>query len=137
MVLAIFSDMQIDENLSMAEFGNYSCSEDQKVVARRRWITMHNMIKAEYAELGVRLYGKPLNAPHILFWNLRKTDGFPTLSTEMGCSMMSGFDPTILNMFCEMGMEALREMTPYKTLLKLLSNERYDPLETVIRSTFV
>jgi hypothetical protein len=137
MVLAIFSDMQIDANLSMAEFGGYNCSEEQKVTARRRWITMHNLIKAEYAELGVRLYGKPLNAPHILFWNLRKTDGFPTLSTELGCSMMSGFDPTILNMFCEMGMEALREMTPYNMLFKLLSNKRYDPLESIARASFV
>jgi hypothetical protein len=48
--------------------------------------------------------------------------------------MMSGFDPTILNMFCEFGVQALREMTPYKNLLKLLENERYNPLEEIIRS---
>jgi hypothetical protein len=46
--------------------------------------------------------------------------------------MMSGYDPTILNMFCEMGMDALKEMTPYKTLLKLLDNPRYLPMEMII-----
>ena len=42
---------------------------------------------------------------------------------------MSVFDPAILNMFCEMGMEALRDLTPYSTLVRLLSSERYAPLE--------
>jgi len=137
MILAVFSDMQIDDNLHvMATPGanNYNPTETQKFHARGKWATMHEQIKTKYAEVGMRLYGQPLNLPHILFWNLRKTNGFPTLSTEAGCSMMSGYDPTILNMFCETGMEALKEMTPYKTLLKILDNPRYLPMETVIRS---
>jgi hypothetical protein len=140
MILAVFSDMQIDDNLHvMATPGaqGYGYTETQKLQARGKWATMHEQIKTKYAEVGMRLYGQPLNPPHILFWNLRKTTGFPTLSTEAGCSMMSGFDPTILNMFCEMGMEALNDMTPYKTLLKLLDNPRYLPMETVIRSALV
>jgi hypothetical protein len=46
--------------------------------------------------------------------------------------MMSGFDPTVLNMFCELGIEALRDMTPYKNLMKQLENERYKVLEQLI-----
>jgi hypothetical protein len=80
------------------------------------------------------MYGEPLKAPHILFWNLRSTSGFPTLSTEAGCSMMSGFDPTILNMFCELGMDALKDLTPYNGLLKTLTNDRYIPLELALRT---
>jgi len=131
MILAIFSDMQIDDNLNVMMNGgsSYSCDEEQKMSNRGKWATMFEQIKTKYAEVGMRLYGRPLNPPHILFWNLRNTGGFPTLSTEAGCSMMSGFDPTILNMFCELGMDALKEMTPYKTLLKLLDNPRYLPLE--------
>ena len=133
MILAIFSDMQIDDNLHMASSGN-SCNpnEEQKKVARSRWATMFELIKRKYAETGMRLYGEPLKPPHILFWNLRSTNGFPTLSTEAGCSMMSGFDPTILNMFCELGIDALRNMTPYKNLMKQLENERYTVLEQLI-----
>ena len=133
MVLAIFSDMQIDDNLSEMNGTGYNPNQLQKAAARGKWDTMFQQIKQKYADVGMRLYGQPLNPPHILFWNLRKTHGFPTLSTEVGCSMMSGYDPTILNMFCEVGMEALKDMTPYNCLMKLLSNERYLPLENVIR----
>jgi hypothetical protein len=130
MVLAIFSDMQIDDCLCFQPgSSNYSHTEAQAVAARGKWSTMHEQIKARYAEVGMRMYGQPLKAPHILFWNLRSTDGFPTMSTEAGCSMMSGFDPTILNMFCELGMDALKGLTPYNMLLKQLDNPRYEPLE--------
>jgi hypothetical protein len=136
MILAIFSDMQIDDNLSCMNGGSYGPNDSQKIEARGKWATMHEQIKAKYAEVGMRLYGRPLSPPHILFWNLRQTNGFPTLSTEAGCSMMSGYDPTVLNMFCEIGMQALREMTPYKMLAKLLDNVRYLPMEKAIREYF-
>jgi hypothetical protein len=137
MILAIFSDMQIDDNLHMMNGAhNYGPTETQKVAARGKWATMFQQIKTKYSETGMRMYGQPLNPPHILFWNLRNTDGFPTLSTEAGCSMMSGYDPTVLNMFCEKGLSALRELTPYKNLLTKLDNERYLPLETIICRSF-
>jgi hypothetical protein len=134
MILAVFSDMQIDDNLHvMAGAKNYTPNEMQKIEARGKWATMHEQIKQKYAQTGTRMYGRPFNPPHILFWNLRKTNGFPTLSSEAGCSMMSGFDPTILNMFCEMGMESLKDFTPYQMLLKQLESDRYYPLEKSIR----
>jgi hypothetical protein len=135
MILAIFSDMQIDDNLHVmtSDAMHYIHTDEDRAKARGKWAIMHEQIKKKYADVGMRLYGQPLNPPHILFWNLRKTNGFPTLSTEAGCSMMSGFDPTILNMFCELGMEALREMTPYKNLIKTLENVRYLPLERAIQ----
>jgi hypothetical protein len=136
MILAILSDMQIDDNLSCMNGGSYNPIESQKIAARNKWATMHEQIKQKYADAGMRMYGVPLNPPHILFWNLRKTEGFPVMTTEAGCSMMSGFDPTILNMFCELGMEALNDMTPYKTLLKLLDNHRYLPMERIADNAF-
>ena len=132
MILAIFSDMQIDDNLSVMNGGQYGATDSQKAAARGKWATMFEQIKSKYAEVGMRMYGVPLNPPHILFWNLRNTSGFPTLSTEAGCSMMSGYDPTILNMFCELGMEALKGLTPYNMLMKQLDNPRYVPLEKFI-----
>jgi hypothetical protein len=138
MVLAIFSDMQIDDCLCVQPGAtSYTHTKEQAVAARGKWATMHEQIKQKYAEVGMRYYGEPLKPPHILFWNLRKTEGFPTLSTEAGCSMMSGFDPTVLNEFCEMGVEALRDMTPYKNFVKKLSNERYVPLDIVARQHFI
>ena len=134
MILAIFSDMQIDDNLSLMSGGQYGSTASHKTAARAKWATMFVYIKDKYAEVGMRMYGKPLNPPHILFWNLRNTSGFPTLSSEAGCSMMSGYDPTILNMFCELGMEALKGLTPYNMLMKQLDNPRYIPLEKAIVS---
>ena len=133
MVLAIFSDMQIDDCLCFeAGSTTYVHSDEQTKKAYYKWSVMHEKIRQKYAEVGMRLYGEPLKPPHILFWNLRNTSGFPTISSEAGCSMMSGFDPTVLNMFCELGMEALKGLTPFNMLMKQLDNPRYSPLEKVI-----
>ena len=139
MILAIFSDMQIDDCLCYTPDGSnsYTHTEEQALTARGKWDTMYDKIKQKYAETGMRLYGQPLKAPHILFWNLRSTSGFPCMSTEAGCSMMSGYDPTVLNMFCEQGISALKDLTPYKNLLMKLDNNRYVPLETIICRSFV
>lgn len=137
MVLAIFSDMQMDANLYNTYIagshpiydGGIYMTEEMRRQSNDAWNSVYETIEARYAELGMKMHGKPFQPPHILFWNLRHTGGFPTLSTQKNTSMMSGFDPTILNMFCEMGMEALRNLTPYSTLVRLLSSERYAPLE--------
>ena len=68
--------------------------------------------------------------------NKKNTEEFPTISTEANCSMMSGYDPTVLNLFCEQGIHALKGLTPYNMLMKQLDNPRYAPLETIIRASF-
>jgi hypothetical protein len=110
MVLAIFSDMQID-----------AADPNSK--------SMYELIEKKYSEAGIKLWGKPFKPPHILFWNLRSTSGFPTLSSQKNTSMMSGFSPALLNLFCEEGMNALDSCTPWSLLLKSLENERYQILE--------
>jgi hypothetical protein len=116
MVLAIFSDMQMDQ----ADTSSKSLLES---------------IEKQYADAGQRLWNKPFKAPHILFWNLRSTQGFPTLSCQKNCSMMSGFSPALLNLFCEEGLESLQSCTPYSLLVKSLDNERYKILDQQIRET--
>jgi hypothetical protein len=114
MILAIFSDMQIDN----AAPNNSS---------------MYDSIEKMYADAGIRLWGKPFKPPHILFWNLRSTSGFPTLSSQKNCSMMSGFSPMLLNLFCEEGINSLQSCTPWSLLLQSLNEERYKILDTYIR----
>lgn len=116
MVLAIFSDMQMDE-------------------ADPKSKSLMNSIEEKYAEAGIRLWGKPFKPPHILFWNLRSTSGFPSLSTQKNASMMSGFSAALLNLFCEEGMNALQSCTPWSLLTKSLENERYLPLENFLRNS--
>jgi hypothetical protein len=109
MVLAILSDMQID-------------------AADKGGLGMMATIENMYAEAGKEVWGRPFKAPHILFWNLRSTSGFPTLSTQQNCSMMSGFSPALLNLFCDEGLESLQTCTPWSLLVKSLDNERYSVL---------
>ena len=117
MVLTILSDMQIDN--ADASYGS-----------------MMSRIEQRYAEAGMRLYKKPFKAPHILFWNLRSTSGFPSLSLQKNASMMSGFSAALLNLFCEEGVEALQSCTPWSMFLKGVHLERYQILEDRLREEF-
>jgi hypothetical protein len=111
MVLTIFSDMQIDE----ARGGDIG--------------SLYEIMEQKYADAGIRAVGKPYTPPHILFWNLRSTNGFPSLSTQKNVSMMSGFSPVLLNLFCEKGMDAFLSCTPWSMLIESLNNPRYLRLE--------
>jgi hypothetical protein len=117
MVLAIFSDMQIDQ-------GDKTTTEH-----------LIEIIESKYADAGQKIWGKPFKTPHILFWNLRSTNGFPTLSTQKNASMMSGFSPSLLNLFCEEGLNALQSCSPWGLFTKSLDNERYKPLDKFLRET--
>jgi len=118
LTLAIFSDMQMDQ-----------ANNDKNVLFDR--------IKTKYADAGIRVKGKPYKPPHILFWNLRSTSGFPTLSTQQNASMMSGFSPAMLNLFCEQGIESLQACTPWSLFIKSLENERYSIMEVKAREFFM
>lgn len=106
MVLAIFSDMQIDE-------------ADKHQCSKHRSDDMYKNIQTKYQDAGYE-------APHILFWNLRSTNGFPCLSKVGNATMMSGFSAALLNAFCEKGIEALQDYTPWSMLVETLMNPRYD-----------
>lgn len=120
LTLAIFSDMQMD-------------FADQ---VNRDTNVLYDRIRTKYAEAGMRVKGKPYKPPHILFWNLRSTSGFPTLSTQQNASMMSGFSASMLNLFCEQGIESLQACTPWSLFLKSLENERYKIMEIKARDFF-
>ena len=114
MVLVILSDMQMDQADK-----NSKCLMDT--------------IESSYADSGIRMCGKPYKPPHILFWNLQSTSGFPVLSSQKNSSMMSGFSPALLNMFCEEGLNSLESCNPWTLFKKTLDNERYTILDNKLR----
>jgi hypothetical protein len=120
LVLVVFSDMQM----------NNASTSIRDLSARA---TLFENIKVLFAKMGERLYGEPCKAPHIVFWNLRKTTGFPSLSTDQNVSMMSGFSPALLNVFCEKGVEGLQQYTPWNTLQESLNNKRYSGFDRVFK----
>jgi hypothetical protein len=109
MVLVILSDMQMD------------CADPMCIST-----TLYEQIRALYADAGKRVCGTPYNPPHILFWNLRSTSGFPSLSSTENTSMLSGFNPVLLNSFCDKGIEVLNKLTPWYMLETSLNHNRYD-----------
>ena len=118
MVLVILSDMQIDKG--------DRCNKS----------TLYDDMVKKYREAGIQVHGVPYKPPHILFWNLRSTSGFPSLSSEPNTSMMSGFSPSLLNVFCTDGITALQGCTPWSLLQKSLNEERFKILETKAQEYF-
>ena len=115
LVLVVFSDMQIDE------------------ASRENKETLYKRINKMYHYAGMKtVYATPYKPPHILFWNLRSTSGFPTLSTQKNVTMLSGYSPVLLNAFYNKGMDAIRDYSPYKMIEDILSNDRYQVLENKI-----
>jgi Mg-chelatase subunit ChlD len=117
MVIVLLSDMQIDE----AEPMDHSLY----IPGIQKREALYDSIKTKYAEAGMRINGKPYKPPHMLFWNLRNTCGFPCLSNEKNVSMMSGFSPALLNSFCDRGISSLQSCTPWSVLEESLNSERY------------
>jgi hypothetical protein len=107
LVLVVLSDMQMD--------AGDNCNKQ----------TLYETMKAKYEAAGIRVHGRAYKPPHILFWNLRSTSGFPSLANQQNTSMMSGFSPALLNLFCQQGLNALQSCTPWGLLVESLENERY------------
>lgn len=107
MVLVVLSDMQID--------AGDDCNKQ----------TLYDTMLAKYEAAGIRVHGAPYKPPHILFWNLNSTSGFPSLSIQPNTSMMAGFSPALLNLFCDQGLDALQSCTPWSLLERYLANDRY------------
>jgi hypothetical protein len=124
MTLVILSDMQID--IADADNDNYFSKKSNKND------TMFEMMKEKYHDAGLRTsHQQPYELPHIVFWNLRLTNGFPSLSTSLNTSMMSGNNPNLLNKFNMQGIDSLKSCTPWINLIDELSNKRYDYLENI------
>jgi hypothetical protein len=130
LTLVVFSDMQM-------------CDASPELKSIEKKNTLFENIRQMFAKMGERMYSNtssgsmpqaPLKPPHIVFWNLRKTTGFPCLSTDENVSMMSGFSPALLNVFCQKGIDGLKNYTPWNTLNETLKNTRYSIFENAFKT---
>lgn len=119
MVLAIFSDMQFNES----DRTMYNVSDNGQM-------PFYEEVKQMYADAGLKSsYCAPYSVPHILFWNLRTTKGFPVLTSQENVSMLSGYNSSLLNTFCNKGFDELKKFEPIKFVEDILANERYNYVE--------
>lgn len=85
-------------------------------------------IEEKFAAAGIQICGKPYNPPRIVFWNLRKTGGFPTVSYRPGAAMVSGYNPRIIDSFIKANVSeigAIEEYSPYNILKGIMNHPRY------------
>lgn len=116
LTLIVLSDMQID-----TADENYDC--------------MHEKIKQLFHDAGLKTtHARPYKPPHIIYWNMSCTTGFPALSTMENVSMISGYNSVMLNtLYCH-GRNGLQECNAWSILNKQLSNIRYKWAEDKINS---
>ena len=109
MSLVVLSDMQIDYSSEVP----YS--------------TVYERFTRKFRAAGLKsVYKTPFVVPHIVFWNLRKTDGFPTMMNQPGATTISGYNANMINVLLTKGVAALRQMTPWSLLHEILDDSRYD-----------
>jgi len=114
LVLAVFSDMQID-----CGYHNVGIFD-----------TAYDKIRQKFYNAGLQTkYNKPYEPPHILFWNLRTTKGFPATTFTKNITFLSGYSSTLLNVFITKGIKTLRETTPFSLLYNLLNISRYSVMD--------
>ena len=130
LTLAIFSDMQIDSavkidyNSNIINFKDYMNS-------------LYDDIRQQFYQAGMKsIFKTPYSPPHIVFWNLRLTNGFPVLSTEKNVSMLSGYSSQLLNIFCNKGIDAIKESTPSKLLFDIIDDNRYKYMDIDLSQFF-
>ena len=109
--LVVFSDMQFDNSQG------YETNKFKTIIP---------LLKEKFAEAGKKVCCMPYNMPHIIFWNLRSTNGFPSLSTDENVSMLSGYSPMLLNEFVDKGKDFLEKLVPYNMLSETLNKDRYN-----------
>ena len=106
--IVVFSDMQMDKS-----------SND-------KWSTVYENMARMYRDAGMKsIYETPYEVPHVVFWNMRKTNGFPTIGNEPGVTMISGYNATMIEVLMNKGVGALRQMTPWELIQNMLNNERF------------
>lgn len=122
MVLIVLSDMQINASSYGAKFDD----------------VMYEQITEMYRVAGLTSeYKKAFTPPHIVFWNLTKTSGFPTKSTEKNVTMISGYSDTLLNNFLEKGSGTLKEYNPFDMFMDIVNHDNYKMLGNYFHDYFM
>jgi len=122
--LVILSDMQIDHSII-----DYS---------KTNMMNMFEEIEKRFTQVGLdSVYKTPYKLPLIVFWNLRKTNGFPVTSFTKNVAMISGYSPVLLNQFLNRGIEAFKEYNPWDIMTANIHHNRYNHFGTIIEEQLI
>lgn len=119
-ILTILSDMQIDGGQDV------TAPQQHDVPPSGGWGAA--MSGDAWERIASCFNAKGYPCPHIVWWNLRTTEGFPTVMDREGTTCVSGYSASLLKAFQERGVEALKDATPMAMIASLLEDERLAPL---------
>ena len=121
--LFVFSDMQFDaarfcpihHKPTTSGHGGYS---NGTCNCPSNTLTNLQVMKQKYTSAGYA-------PPQVVFWNLRgNTPDFPASANENGIALVSGFSPTLMQLFMKGA-----EMTPFNIMRVAIDDERYSLIE--------
>ena len=130
LVLVVFSDMQFDAEETIS--GPVSGPVSGPITSIE---TIIPIISQKFHNVGIEVCGKGYKMPHILFWNMQSTNGFPDLSYQNNVTMLSGYSPALFNSFIQNSTSStngLKYISPWRMLTNMLNNRRYNHLEYLI-----
>jgi hypothetical protein len=76
----------------------------------------------------MKIHNRPYTPPKIVFWNLRLTSGFPTVSYAENMCMISGYNADLMDNFIETSGN-MASFDTFTLLEKTLNSERYNFLK--------
>ncbi len=133
MGIVIFSNMKFIKEQHQSQ------SQSQESNPKTQdFITVYEAIKRKYETAGQKAINKAYTLPHIVFWNMESTHGFPCLSIHPNVTMISGNNPKLLNLFQDKSGNSYcsenyhPNITPYTKMKECLKNARYKCLEEEI-----
>lgn len=108
--ILILSDMEFDDCVVMSNDYN-KCNPTKRLFEE---------ISKKYRKHGYKL-------PRIVFWNICSCSGaIPVSSNELGVALVSGFSVNTVKMVLD------NELDPYKCLLNVIMDKRYDAVENAL-----
>lgn len=98
-----------------------------------KWETMYEHIQDRFTSVGMKVCGKPYVMPDMIFWNVRgNTNGFPVVSNQLGCQIISGYSISVLKEIFKH--QDLSNVTPWSSLQTTLDGVRYDLIRKTVAS---
>jgi hypothetical protein len=101
------------KNMKFIILSNWELDENKE--------TVYENMQTMFKEIGCM--------PRMLMWNLKSTTGFPSVSLFQNVSMVSGYNPRLLHLFCQENSCYSSNYTPWNFFVKSLKNKRYEILE--------
>lgn len=161
--LLVISDMQFDEagQDERRLGGPITCpayspnalrpsAAAQEAAIKDGWQDTYAKFTAQFNELGLELHGKPLDAPRIIFWNVRSDSvGYPAAADQPGVMLLSGYSPALMKFVLSGEMEQetavgvdeegnvvleKTQVDPRETLARVLNDSGLDPVRAALDS---